>query len=289
MPLWEKRGEVARLIRLDRPYGTLLLLFPTLWSLVIASSGRPAIKHLVVFALGSFFMRSAGCVMNDMADYRFDAQVTRTKNRPLPKGALTHKEALLALLFLLLLSFLLVLTLNRLTVALSFVALFFAALYPFTKRFTHFAQVILGVTFSFGILMAWTAAQGALTLTPFLILAANLFWATGYDTIYALMDREDDMKIGVKSTAVFFGSKTGLATGLFFALVVLSLLLVGIRVQMGSAYYIALLGVAVGFLHQTFLLQKSLERETLFSLFKAHVLVGGVLLTGIVLDYHLGR
>ncbi len=288
MSLFKKRTEIARLMRLDRPYGTLLLLFPTLWSLFIASSGRPAMKHLIVFILGSFLMRSAGCVMNDMADCRFDAQVTRTQARPLPKGTLTHKEALLVLFFLLALSFLLVLTLNRLTVALSFAALALAALYPFAKRFTHFAQVILGITFSFGILMAWTATAGELALTPFLILVANLFWATGYDTIYALMDKEDDIKIGVKSTAIFFGSNSGWATGLFFAFVIFSLAWVGIRNQMGSPYYMALLAVTVGFLYQTFLLQKSLKRETLFSLFKSHVFVGGVILAGIVVDYHFG-
>ena len=283
----KKQTEIAQLMRLSRPYGTLLLLFPTLWSLFIASSGRPEVKHLIVFILGSFMMRSAGCVMNDMADYKFDAQVERTKDRPLASGTLTRKECVLVLIALLTCSFLLVLMLNRLTIALSFAALFIAGLYPFAKRFTHFAQAVLGIAFGFGILMAWTAATGELTLTPFLILMANLFWACGYDTIYAMMDVEDDMKIGVKSTAVFFGSKSGLAIGVFFALVIFFLLLVGQETKLGTPYYIALIVAAGVFLYQTILLCRGDACVALFSLFKQHVFVGGIILAGIFLNYHL--
>lgn len=274
-------------MRLNRPYGTLLLLFPTLWSLFIASSGRPEVKHLIVFILGSFLMRSAGCVMNDMADYKFDAQVARTATRPLAKGTLTHKNALFVLIALLTCSFLLVLMLNWLTIALSFAALFCASLYPFAKRVTHGAQVVLGVTFSFGILMAWTAVTGGLTLTPILIFVANLFWACGYDTIYAMMDIEDDVKIGVKSTAVFFGPKSALAIGLFFALVIFFLVLVGQKQAMGGAFYLALMVAAVAFLYQTLLLRTPLTQARLFSLFKGHVFVGGVILAGIYFNYFL--
>ena len=284
--LWSKRNEIAQLIRWDRPYGTLLLLFPTLWSLFVASSGRPAVWHLVVFILGSFFMRSAGCVINDMADYRVDAQVARTKNRPLAKGALTHKEALWVLLFLLTLSFLLVLTLNRQTILLSFIALFMAGLYPFTKRFTYFPQVILGVAFSFGILMAWTATQGELTGVPVLIWVANLFWTAGYDTIYALMDKEDDQAIGIKSTALFFGAKSGLAIGLSFSLAFVFLVLAGWMAERGIAYYMVLAIAMIIFLYQTALLCKSLEQKKLFALFKAHVAVGGIILAGIIMDFY---
>ncbi|MBI3598843.1 MAG: 4-hydroxybenzoate octaprenyltransferase [Nitrospirae bacterium] len=278
-------SEVVQLMRLNRPYGTLLLLFPTLWSLLIASSGRPVVLHLIVFILGSFFMRSAGCVMNDMADYQFDAQIQRTKNRPLAKGSLTHKEALFVLIALLTCSLLLVLLLNPLTIGLSFMALFFALLYPFAKRVTHGAQVVLGITFSFGILMAWTAVEGELTLAPILILMANLFWTCGYDTIYAMMDKDDDIKIGVKSTAVFFGSKSGPAIGLFFALVICFLLLVGQTTNMGSPYYLALGIATAAFVYQTVLLCNALTRERLFSLFKGHVFIGGVILVGIILNY----
>jgi 4-hydroxybenzoate polyprenyltransferase len=281
----KQQNEVVQLMRLNRPYGTLLLLFPTLWSLFIASSGRPEVKHLIIFMLGSFLMRSAGCVMNDMADYRFDAQVQRTLNRPLAKGTLTHKQALFVLIALLTCSFCLVLLLNRLTIGLSFVALFLAGLYPFAKRFTHGAQAVLGITFSFGILMAWTAALGELTLTPILILMANLFWACGYDTIYAMMDMEDDIKVGVKSTAVFFGSKSHLAIGGFFTLVIFFLLLVGQKTNMGVPYYLALVIATAAFLYQTVLLCSPLPRERLFLLFKGHVFIGGVILSGIMLNY----
>jgi len=284
---WPFLREIAQLMRLNRPYGTLLLLFPTLWSLFIASAGHPTVKHLIVFILGSFLMRSAGCVMNDMADYQFDAQVERTKDRPLAKGTLTRKEAFLVLSALLTCSFLLVLMLNLLTIALSFTALFIATLYPFAKRFTHFAQAVLGIAFSFGILMAWTSAMGELTWVPILILMANVFWACGYDTIYAMMDMEDDIKIGVKSTAVFFGSKSGLAIGLFFALVILFLFLVGRETNMGSPYYLALAATTVAFSYQTVLLCKPLAKERLFPIFKGHVFVGGVILVGIIFNYYL--
>ena len=287
MSLWEKRQEIVHLIRFDRPYGTLLLLLPTLWSLFLASLGDPSLKHLVVFILGSFFMRSAGCVMNDMADYKFDAKVTRTQNRPIARGSLTHKEGSIVLFSLLTVSFLLVLTLNRLTITLSFVALFFAALYPFTKRFTHFAQGFLGIAFSFGILMAWTATRGDISTTPFLILLANLFWASGYDTIYAIMDKEDDMKIGVKSMAILIGPKPWRAIGFFFLMVIFFLLLVGHQTQMGIIYYLSLILAGSVFLYQVVALRKNLVRERLFSLFKAHVYIGGIILAGIVLHFYL--
>ncbi|MBN4053214.1 4-hydroxybenzoate octaprenyltransferase, partial [bacterium AH-315-L15] len=181
--LFQKRKEIAELIRLDKQYGTLLLLFPTLWSLVVASEGWPSLKHLILFTLGSFFMRSAGCVMNDMADRQFDAKVERTQERPLAANRLTMKEARIALAILLSLSLMTVLFLNRLTLLLSFAALFFAAIYPFAKRVTYLPQIVLGIAFSWGILLAWTAVKNELSLTPFLILLANLCWATGYDTI----------------------------------------------------------------------------------------------------------
>ncbi|MEK7702392.1 MAG: 4-hydroxybenzoate octaprenyltransferase [Nitrospirota bacterium] len=283
---FEKQRAISRLIRLDRPYGILLLLFPTLWSLVIASLGHPTFKHLMVFILGSFLMRSAGCVINDMADSQFDARVSRTKDRPIASGTLTHKEALFVLIPLLTLSFLLVLLLNPLTIGLSFAALFVASFYPFAKRFTHFAQAILGVAFSFGIVMSWTAVLGEITFAPIFILIANLFWAIGYDTIYALMDKEDDLKIGVKSTAIFFGHHSGAAIGFCFLCVVFFLYLAGQQTKMGMPYYLGLFIVTIGFLYQTVLLFRPLERDRLFALFKAHVFIGAIILAGIVLNYY---
>jgi 4-hydroxybenzoate polyprenyltransferase len=283
---FEKQKAMIRLMRLDRPYGTLLLLFPTLWSLFIASSGRPELTHLIVFSLGAFLMRSAGCVMNDMTDYQFDAQVARTKDRPIASGRLTHKEALFVLIPLLTGSFLLVLSLNHLTILLSFAALFVASFYPFAKRFTHFAQAVLGFAFSFGIVMAWTAVLGEITIAPLLILVANVFWAIGYDTIYALMDKEDDLKIGVKSTAIFFGSQSAAAIGFCFLCVIFFLALAGQKTAMGTPYHLAIFIAAIGFLYQTVLLFGPLERERLFSLFKAHVFIGAIILSGIILNYH---
>jgi 4-hydroxybenzoate polyprenyltransferase len=285
--LWRKRNEIAKLIRLDKQYGTLLLLFPTLWSLFVASEGRPTLKHLAVFVFGSFCMRSAGCVMNDMADRKFDARVERTKDRPLAKSALTMMEALVVLFFLLLFSLFLVLLLNPLTFLLSFAALFTALLYPFAKRITYLPQMILGVAFSWGVVMAWTAVRNELALTPFLILLANLFWATGYDTVYALMDRDDDLRIGVKSTAVLFGEQSWMAVSFFYALVIFLLALVGKQLGMNILYYLSLAGAALLFFAQTIQLRKRPERLALFALFRSHVWVGFIILIGITLNYHL--
>lgn len=284
--LWEKRSAVLRLIRLDRQYGTLLLMFPTLWSLLIASKGRPTLHHLAVFILGSFLMRSAGCVMNDMADRKFDAQVERTRDRPLAAKALTFQEALVVLAALLALSFLLVLTLNGLTILLSFAALATAAFYPFAKRFTYLPQMVLGVAFSWGVVMAWTAARNELSAVPFLILLANFFWATAYDTIYAMLDRDDDIRIGVKSTAILFGARSWMAIGGFYLLVTLFLTLVGQQLEMGASYYLGLLGATAWFAFQTWELKKSPARPTLFALFRSHVWVGLMILMGIALNYH---
>lgn len=285
--LWKKRKEIARLMRLEKPYGTLLLLLPTLWSLFVASEGRPTLKHLAVFIIGSFLMRSAGCVANDMADRKFDARVERTKARPLAAETLTTKQALIVLVILLSFSFLTVLQLNLFTILLSFAALFVALLYPFSKRVTHLPQMVLGIAFSWGILMAWTAVRNSLSITPVLILLANLFWATGYDTVYALMDRDDDVRIGVKSTAILFGRQSWLAVGFFYSLVILFLSLAGKQLQMGVIYYAALTGMALFFLFQSIQLRKLPGRAALFSLFRSHVWVGLIILIGIALNYHL--
>ncbi|MBI3805734.1 MAG: 4-hydroxybenzoate octaprenyltransferase [Nitrospirae bacterium] len=284
--LWQKRKEISNLIRLDKQYGTLLLLFPTLWSLFVASEGKPTPLHLVIFVFGSFMMRSAGCVMNDMADRKFDAQVERTKDRPLARNGLTLVEAMTVLFVLLALSFFLVLLLNPLTILLSFAALLTAALYPFAKRYTYLPQIVLGVAFSWGVILAWTAVRNELAATPFLILLANLFWATGYDTVYALMDRDDDLRIGVKSTAVLFGARSWIAIGIFYALVILFLSLAGRTLRMEPVYYIALTGAALLFSTQAVLLRGAPSRAALFTIFRSHVWIGLIILAGIVLNYH---
>ncbi len=284
--LWEKREAVARLIRLDKQYGTLLLLFPTLWSLIVASEGKPSFFHIVIFILGSFFMRSAGCVMNDMADHRFDAKVDRTKDRPLANKDLTLKEALVVLAIFLTCALVTVLMLNRYAFLLSFSALFCAIIYPFAKRVTYLPQIVLGVAFSWGIILAWAAVRNSLSVIPFLILLANLCWAAGYDTIYALMDREDDKKIGVKSTAILFGEKSWVAVGGFYFLVVFFLALVGRFAQLSGVYYAAIGGITLFFVFQSFKLRKDLPRETLFYLFRSNVWVGVLVLAGLIFNYY---
>jgi 4-hydroxybenzoate polyprenyltransferase len=283
---WKKRKDIAGLMRLEKQYGTLLLLLPTLWSLFVASEGSPSLKHLVIFILGAFLMRSAGCVANDMADQRLDAQVERTKSRPLASHRVTMDDAIITLALLIASSFLLVLMLNPFTILLSFAALFVALLYPFAKRFTHLPQLVLGIAFSWGIIMAWTAVKNELSATPFLILLANLCWATGYDTIYAMMDREDDVRVGIKSTAVLFGKQAWFAVGIFFALVIFFLTLTGNQMQMTPVYYLSLGGTGLFFAYQSIQLRNALSRSRLFSLFRSHVWVGLAVLTGIVLNYH---
>ncbi|MFQ5579264.1 MAG: 4-hydroxybenzoate octaprenyltransferase [Nitrospiria bacterium] len=284
---WEKRKDLAQLMRLEKQYGTLLLLLPTLWSLFVASAGRPSLKHLVIFTLGAFLMRSAGCVANDMADQKLDAKVERTKDRPLASHRVTMKDAIFTLACLVTFSFLLVLMLNPFTVLLSFAALLVALLYPFAKRFTHLPQLVLGIAFSWGIIMSWTAVRNELSATPFLILLANLSWATGYDTIYAMMDRDDDIRAGIKSTAVLFGRQAWFAVGIFFALVIFFLTLTGRQMQMTPVYYLSVGGIGLLFAYQSLRLRHALSRSTLFFFFRSHVWVGLVVLTGIVLHYHL--
>ncbi len=286
MFLWTKRHAVARLMRLEKQYGTLLLLFPTLWSLIVASEGHPSFKHLIIFVLGSFFMRSAGCVMNDMADYQFDAKVDRTKERPLAAKVLSMKEALIVLAGLLTCALITVLFLNRFVFLLSFAALFFALIYPFAKRVTYLPQIVLGIAFSWGIILAWAAVRNSLSVTPFLILLANLCWAAGYDTVYALMDREDDLKVGVKSTAILFGEKSWLAVGGLYALVVFFLVLAGRFAHLTAGYYAAIGGVAFFFLFQSLKLRNTLPRERLFVLFRSNVWVGVLVLVGLIFDYY---
>src|SRR2546428_1284800 len=194
-----------RLMRLDKPIGTLLLLWPTLWALWLASNGRPEARIVWIFALGTLLMRSAGCVMNDLADWRYDAHVERTRNRPLAAGLVSRREAWILASVLTLASFGLVLSLNRLTVLLSFVALGLAATYPLTKRFLAIPQAYLGIAFGFGIPMGYAAILGTIPAEGWWLLLANIFWAIAYDTEYAMVDRNDDLRIGIKTAAITFG------------------------------------------------------------------------------------
>jgi len=280
----EKIKAIIDLIRLDKQYGTLLLMMPTLWSLFLASSGRPSIRHLLIFIFGSFVMRSAGCVINDMADRNLDRYVERTRERPLAAGRLKISDAVVVLFVLLLIALLLVMMLNRLTILLSFVALFLTAMYPLTKRYVQMPQLFLGAAFGWGAVMAWAAVRNEVTLPPFLIFLATLFWATGYDTIYALMDKEDDMKIGIKSAAILFGDYVDIALALFFLITIAILFIIGILTGLGHIYMFSVLLIAIGFSYQVLQIRRGMDRIGLFRLFKSHVWIGVIVLIGIVSD-----
>ena len=283
--LKEKLDLYERLMRLDKPIGILLLLWPTLWALWLSSNGRPDWMVLWVFVLGTVLMRSAGCVINDYADRDFDRHVERTKERPLTSGRVTTKEALTLFVTLSLMAFLLVVLLgNRLVIWLSVPAVFLAASYPFTKRFIAIPQAYLGVAFGFGIPMAYAAHLGGLPLEAWLLLLANVFWAVAYDTEYAMVDREDDLKIGIKTSAITFGRFDVLAVMLCYAATLLIIGWVGYRLHLGWAFYLGLI-VAAGIMGMHFVWIRGRERMACFKAFLHNTYVGLVIFIGIVLDF----
>lgn len=279
---------VSDLIRLPKQYGTMLLLMPTLWSLFAAGNGSPPIRLVIIFIAGSFLMRSAGCAINDIADRDIDRFVDRTKERPLASGRLKTKEAMIIFGILIIFSLLLVMMLNPLTILLSPFAILLAVIYPYTKRYIHTPQAILGIAFGWGAIMAWTAVRNAVGLPPFVILAANIFWATSYDTIYAVMDREDDMRVGVKSTAILFGSYTWIALAVLFLLFLLTMMILGLILRLGALFFSSLIIAAIPLVRQVIAIREGIGREKAFSLFKAHARIGAIILAGIILDANLG-
>jgi len=283
----DKLRAISDLVRLPRQQGTLLLLWPTLWSLFIAADGRPGLDLLAIFIAGTFLMRSAGCTMNDIADRGFDPHVERTKDRPLANKRLSVTEAVIVMTALSIAAFALVLQLNRLTVMLSFVGLALAALYPFVKRFSHFPQVVLGMAFGWGAVMAWSAVRDEISFVPVLIFLANVFWATAYDTIYALMDKDDDEKIGVKSTAIFFGGSVYKA--LVVCYICFALLLGGAAslMAMGPVFWAGLVLTLGLLLAVVAMVKKNPTRQTAFKGFEANALLGGILLLFISIDLNL--
>ena len=247
-----KLPAFKQLMRLDRPIGIMLLLWPTLGALWLASEGFPQLDLLLIFALGTVVMRSAGCCINDFADAKIDGHVARTTQRPLATGELSRREALLAFIALSLLGFGLVLLTNRFTILLSFGAIAVAALYPFMKRLTNLPQLVLGIAYSFGILMAFSAATNEIPPAAYLLFIANCLWTIAYDTQYAMVDREYDLKIGVKSTAVLFGSADTLIIGLLQGLVILAWWLAGYRFELDWPDFAGVIAAAVLFIyHQT--------------------------------------
>ena len=268
------------LTRLNRPIGIFLLLWPTLWALWICSAGWPGFHLFFVFTIGTILARSAGCVINDLADKDFDPHVERTKLRPLATKAISVKHAFLILVCLLLPCLFLVLTLNTSTLILSFGALAVMSAYPFMKRYTHFPQAILGIAFSWGIPMAFSAGGGSLDGTMWLLLVANWAWVIAYDTQYAMVDKEDDIKLGLKSTAIIFGKFSRLIIGVlqFFCLGILTIL--GTSHDFGMVYQIAILVAGLFFLYQHFLLSKA-TRENYFAAFLNNHWVGFFIFLGI--------
>lgn len=287
VPFWRERlGQYWKLVRGDRPIGTLLLLWPTWWGLWLASGGLPPLWTLFVFTAGVWLTRSAGCVINDYADRWLDPQVERTRERPLASGAVSGREALAVFAVLMLVAFALVLTMNRLTVYLSVAGLFLAATYPYLKRHTYLPQVYLGMAFGWGIPMAFAAVQDSVPPVAWVLYCANILWATAYDTWYAMVDRDDDIRAGSKSTAILFGEMDLLAQGVLYALMFLALVLVGRQAELG-VYYWASLGIAALLVAQEFIMARKRGREACFRAFLHNNWVGLVIFAGIALDLAL--
>lgn len=274
-----------KLIRFDRPIGTLLLLWPTLWGLWIAASGMPDATILIVFVLGTFLMRSAGCAINDVADKNFDAHVARTAARPLAAGLISRKEAtLLAAVLALIALALVIVFLNALTLQLSVIAAALAASYPFTKRFFAMPQAYLGIAFGFGIPMGFAATQGNVPIVAWCLLAANVFWTVAYDTEYAMVDREDDLKIGIHTSAILFGRFDVAAVMTCYLLLLCLLVGVGKYVGLGWPYWVGLtFAAAIALYHYTLIRQR--DPKKCFNAFLHNNWFGAVVFAGIAVDY----
>lgn len=276
--------QYALLMRLNKPIGIFLLLWPMLWALWIASEGNPDLLVLFVFVAGVVLMRSAGCVINDYADRGFDPHVERTRNRPLAAGRVRPVEALILFAILSLTAFGLVLMMNRLTILLSLVAVVLAASYPFMKRYTHLPQVYLGAAFGWAVPMAFAAQTGEVPRIAWLLYVATVLWATAYDTMYAMVDREDDRKIGIKSTAILFGDADRMIIAIIQFLLLGALLLAGQAAGLGDYYNFGLLLAAALALYQQYLIRDG-EPKACFQAFLNNNWFGAVVFAGIVLDY----
>jgi len=282
-----KAGSInayLQVIRFDKPIGTLLLLWPTLWALWIASEGVPPWNLLIIFVLGTFLMRSAGCIVNDLADQELDGGVTRTQHRPLVTGAISRRDALLFFFILLALAFGLVLLTNQLTIMLSFAAVALASAYPFMKRYTHLPQVVLGAAFSWSIPMAFAAQLNTLPSSLWLIYVANLLWTVAYDTQYAMVDRDDDLKIGVKSTAILFGKYDRLIIGALQFASLVFLWLSGQAFGLGVSFQVALFVAALLFTYHQWLIRER-DPQMCFKVFLHNSWVGFVIFIGVVCHY----
>ncbi len=272
----------AYLIRLDKPIGTLLLLWPTLWALWLASGGFPELHLLIIFTLGTFLMRSAGCAINDYADQDFDRHVLRTKDRPITSGKISGKEALGVAATLALIAYLLIQPLNALTKELSFFALVVAILYPFTKRFFAIPQAVLGIAFGFGIPMAYAAVLGFIPLEAWILFIGNIFWAIAYDTAYAMVDRDDDLRLGLRTSAITFGRFDVLAIALSYGVLFLSQIWVAQLANLNHYFWVGWsLALACALYHLKLVATR--KREECFKAFRHNNWLGGFLFLGILL------
>lgn len=282
----DRLGHYIRLVRADKPIGALLLLWPMLWALWFVSAGKPDGAVLIVFLVGTFLMRSAGCAINDFADREIDGAVKRTRTRPIVTGDVSPREALLVAAFLALLSFLLVLTMNQFTILLSFVGAALAAAYPFTKRITYWPQLVLGLAFGWAVPMVCAAQTGHIGATGWLIYLAAIIWAFAYDTIYAMVDRDDDLRLGVKSAAIRLGSYDVAAVATAQALVLLIVTVVGMSRIPGAYFILGMVAGAMVALWQMYLIRNR-QREQCFKAFLANNYMGAAIFAGIVCQYLL--
>lgn len=281
-------GPYWRLMRLDKPIGSLLILWPTLASLWLSSAGSPSLKLIVIFTLGTFLTRSAGCAINDYADRHVDGDVERTKERPLVTGELSAKKALLCCTIVCLIAFALVLLTNQLTILLSFVGLGLMLIYPFLKRHTHLPQVWLGFAMNWGIIMAASAQANTIEPGIWLLFAGTVCWTVAYDTFYAMVDREDDLRLGVKSIAIFFGEQDKLMAGVLQLCALFAFYLAGQRFELGIFYHlVAIGGPAILFVYQQYLI-KDYERSRCLKAFLNNGWVALLLFLGVLLQYQLG-
>jgi 4-hydroxybenzoate polyprenyltransferase len=281
----KRLNAYERLVRLDKPVGALLLLWPTLWALWIAARGRPSLEEVLIFVMGTFLMRSAGCAMNDWADRDFDGHVARTRARPLAAGEIRPKEALAVAAVLAAFAFCFVLFLNRYAILLSFVALGIAALYPFAKRVFPLPQLCLGIAFGFGIPMAFAAVVNALPWECWALLAANVCYSFAYDTEYAMVDRDDDLKIGIRTSAITLGRYDVAGVMLSYVLMTGILAWVGTELRLGWPFY-AGLGAAAAMMLYHYVLIRDRTREGCFRAFRHNNWVGAAILAGIVISYN---
>ncbi len=282
----QRLREYVLLMRLDRPIGILLLLWPTLWALWIAGAGRPDALVAAVFVLGVVLMRSAGCVINDYADRKIDPHVARTQYRPLAAGRVQAREALILFVALCLAAFGLVLLLNPLTIMLSVGGVLLAAVYPFMKRYTHLPQVVLGAAFGWAVPMAFAAQTGAVPPLAWLLFVATVLWATAYDTMYAMVDRNDDLRIGVKSTAILFGEADRVLIGLLQAMVLFALALAGKQAGLGALYFAGLTVASGLVIYQLYLIRRR-DGAGCFKAFLNNNWFGAAVFAGVALDYAL--